>query len=324
MRMALAALGWPVSLSRDPVSHRHSPGPLLGHDCAGRGLCAGVALRLYKLCGETAARRRMGRAGSGSTPVPGALGLRPSRRLVTAVLLGVCLAVGGGRRVAGESDLGVTIFSSLIVVCPPARSSILTIKGEELRRHRASPPGLEVGRKLDLHQRGCLLWSVPTVRQAPAWPMLEMKGEGLSPPLLFLEEESGKRRNGVEGRRGATGSVWVQGSAGGCQGGGSGCLLSSSLPSAWFHSATWIPLALEASAGTSFHLGCHQWLGQRQEVGMGLESQICPYGPCDTRRWLHSPPEPQSSYLPPGYLRLSPKLSGHIRQRNETPMLAPC
>lgn len=33
-------------------------------------------------------------------------------------------------------------------------------------------------------------------------------------------------------------------------------------------------LALEASAGTSFHpLGCHQWLGQRQEVGMGAQSK---------------------------------------------------
>lgn len=116
-----------------------------------------MALRLYKLCGETAARRGMGRADvSGSTPVPGALGLHPSRRLVTAVLLGVCLAIGGGRWVAGESDLGVTVFSSLMVVCPPARGSILTIKGEGAERQQGiSPLGL-VGRKLDLHQRGCL------------------------------------------------------------------------------------------------------------------------------------------------------------------------
>ena len=59
----------------------------------------------------------------------------------------------------------------------------------------------------------------------------------------------------------------------------------------------------------------------------GLKSQICPYGPCDLGQWLHSPPEPQSPYLPPGYLHASPRVDGHIRQEMElksTSLTAKC
>ena len=63
MRTALAALGWPASLTGagTPASHRHSP-TCRFQVMTGRGLCAGVALRLHKVCGETAAGRRMRRA----------------------------------------------------------------------------------------------------------------------------------------------------------------------------------------------------------------------------------------------------------------------
>lgn len=80
MKTALAALGWPASLTGagTPASHRHSP-TCRFQVMTGRGLCAGVALSLHKVCGETAAGHSMRRADvSGSTPVPGALGLRVS------------------------------------------------------------------------------------------------------------------------------------------------------------------------------------------------------------------------------------------------------
>ena len=73
--------------------------------------------------------------------------------------------------------------------------------------------------------------------------MMEMKGEGLSSPLLFLEEEGrevARERTGVEGKRGATGLFGFRALLVGARRGQSVPLLSSSLPSAWFHSATWI------------------------------------------------------------------------------------
>lgn len=71
----------------------------------------------------------------------------------------------------------------------------------------------------------------------------------------------------MEGKCGATGLFGFRGLLVGARRGQSVTLLSSSLPSAWFHSVTWIP---GPGAGTSFYpLGCQQWLGQGQEVGTG-------------------------------------------------------
>lgn len=162
---------------------------------------------------------------------------------------------------------------------------------------------------------------------------MEMKGEGLSPPLLLLPRREGEGREVAreewgEGQEWSHRSVRVQGSAGGCQEGAVGA------PSEYLTPLCTVPLSHLDPWAWRPVLGSHSipWAvssgwDKARKWAWGLESQICPYGPCDTGQWLHSPPEPQSSYLPPWYLHTSPRVDGHIRQEMElssTSLVAKC
>lgn len=98
---------------------------------------------------------------------------------------------------ASESDLGVTILSSLMVVYPPGQGLTFDglTKGAGAERHQGiSLLGL-AGRELDQYQRGCLFVMTCLLCARPRLgPMMEMKGEGLSPPLLLLPRREGEER----------------------------------------------------------------------------------------------------------------------------------